>query len=313
MSGNSNQSLLAKADLALSDLISAGGFLPAEQAQTFLKLLIKEAVLMKMCKVVPMKSFKKKIDKIKFGSRIMRAGSEATALPSGDRSKPSLSQVELDVKLFKAQVNLSDETLEDNIEEGDFKSTVLSLMAERLSVDFDEMMIQGDESSADPFLAQFDGILASATSNTVNAGGVALDKNVLRDCLKAMPQEYLRRKKDMRFLTSIDAELDYRDSLSDRMTDLGDESVTEDRAVKYSNIPVIPVPMMPENLGGGSNTTNVIFVDPKNIALGIWRQIRFEWDKDIEAGVTKIVATLRADMKYTEETAVVKATNILVA
>lgn len=311
--GISNQTLLAKADLALSELISSGSVLQPEKAKKFLKLLIKEAVLMRMITVVPMKSFKKQIDKIKLADRIMRPGSEATALPLGDRAKPTLSQVELDVKLFKAQINLSDETLEDNIEEGDFKNTILALMAERLSVDIDEILVQGDTSSSDTFLAQFNGLLKQIVSNTVNAGTVNLDKNILRDTLKAMPTEYLRRKRELKFLTSIDAELDYRDSLSDRQTALGDDSVTEDRPVKWSNIDVIPIPMFPENLGGGTNCTDVVLTNPKNFNLGIWRDIKFEWDKDIEAGVTKIVATMRMDAKLAEETATVKTTNVLVA
>ena len=41
-----NKSLLEKADLALSDLISDGGYLLAAQAQKFMRLSIEEAVLL---------------------------------------------------------------------------------------------------------------------------------------------------------------------------------------------------------------------------------------------------------------------------
>ena len=47
--------------------------------------------------------------------------------------------------------------------------------------------------------------------------------------------------------------------------------------------------------------------------MGIWRQIRIETDKLISEGVFIIVATMRFDVKFAEETAVVKATEILVS
>lgn len=307
----SNQTLLAKADLALSDLTSNGGILQPEQAQRFIRLLIKEAVLMKLAYVKPMKSYKALIEKTRFATRVLRAGVTGTALPDADRSKPTMSKVELDVKLFKAQVNLDDETLEDNIEDGDLKNTVLQMMAEAVSRDVDEIMISGDTASSDTFLAQFDGILKAATSNVVNAGSAALDKNILRDMIKTMPKEFLRRKNSMKFLTSVNAEIDYRDSLSDRVTALGDANIVADNAVPYSGIGIIPIPMMPENIGSGSVCTDVILTDPKNITLGIWRNITFEWDKNIETGVTMVVCTMRMDTKYAEETAVVKAINVL--
>jgi hypothetical protein len=73
------------------------------------------------------------------------------------------------------------------------------------------------------------------------------------------------------------------------------------------------VPLFPENLGTGSNCTNILLTDPKNINIGVWRNIRIETDKDISEGVLIIVATLRFDVKYAEETAVVKAINTKVA
>ena len=44
---------------------------------------------------------------------------------------------------------------------------------------------------------------------------------------------------------------------------------------------------------------------------GIWRQIRFESDRDVSEGTLKIVATLRFDVKYAEEPGVAKAINVL--
>ena len=110
-----NREILQKADLALSELTSAGGVLQPAQAARFMRIMIDEAVLMRQSKVVPMRSPNQLIEKIRFESRVLRPGQEATALSLADRSKPVLGKVSLDAKLYKGEVHLSDEILEDSI------------------------------------------------------------------------------------------------------------------------------------------------------------------------------------------------------
>lgn len=307
-----NRSILQKADMALSDLVTDGGLLLPAQAKRFMRIAIDESVVTKMATVKPMKSQKEKVEKIQFGSRILRAGAEATALSEADRSKPTTDEIELDTKLFKAEVRLSNELLEDSIERSALRQTIMQLMGERIALDLDEIVVNGDTASADPFLAQFDGILKQATSNVVDTGGAALTKSSLRDIIRSMPTEFRKNKRAMRFLTSPNAEIDYRDSLSDRATALGDNMLMQEMPVGYSGIRVEDVPVMPEDLGGGNNKTNVVLLDPKNITIGWWRQIRMETDKLVSEGVVIIVATMRLDMKFTHEPAVVKGTEVLV-
>jgi hypothetical protein len=160
-------------------------------------------------------------------------------------------------------------------------------------------------------------MLVAAATNVVNAGTVTINKSIFRDMLKTMPSEWLRNKGALRFLTSVNAEIDYRDSLSDRMTLTGDRALAglgeSAAAVGYSGIPVIDVPMFPENLGGGTNTTDIILADPKNIDVGIWRRFKIETDKLVRSGQLLIVVTTRFDFVYQEELAVVKATNVKVS
>jgi HK97 family phage major capsid protein len=306
----SNRTILEKADLALADLTAGGGILKPAQAKKFMRLLIKESVLMKLATVIPMGSPKQQISKIKFGSRILRPGQEATALPLADRAKPDLSSVELDAQLFKAEVRLSDEVLEDSIERGELRQTIMEMMAEAISRDMEEILINGDTVSADPFLAVMDGILKQATSNVVDAAGTPISKTLLQSMLKTLPSEHLRDKKAMRFLTSVDADLDYRNTLADRATVAGDRLLESDTPVLHGGVPVQPIPLFPENLGATTDQTAVVLCNPKNVHVGIWRQIRLEADRDISEGTLKIVATLRFDVKFAEEPGVAKAINV---
>lgn len=305
-----NRSLLEKADLALSNLISDGGYLEPAQAAKFIRLMINDAAVLPLTTVTPMKSVKQEIEKIRFGARILRAGEEAVALPVADRSKPDLFRVELNAQLFKAEVRLNNETLEDSLERDALRQTIMELMAERISLDTEELVIQGDTASTDPFLAQFSGILKQATSHTFDAGGVKLNKGTLRDTMRAMPTEFRKNKKALRYFTSSNAEIDFRDTLSDRATIMGDDMLENERPVQYGGVGVVGVPLFPENQGVGLNTTSVVLCDPKNINVGIWRQIRVETDKLVSEGVLIIVATMRMDMKYIHEPAVVKAFNV---
>lgn len=307
-----NLSLIQKADLALADL-TVGGKLQPEAAQKFIRILIDESKLMKMSTVYPMKSHTTEIPKAKFGNRILRPGAEATALLQGDRSKPAITNTELVTKLFKAEVRIPNEVLEDNIETDSFKDTVMTLMGEQISRDMDEIAVNGDTASADLFLAQFDGILKQATSNIYDHSTVAINAAGLKAMLKTMPTPFLRAKDKLRYITSNDAYLDYADTIIQRATPGGDQYLFNNQVPVYSGIPVLDVPVFPENLGGGTNCTNIILTDPKNVTYGVWREITIETDKDISAGVLLIVASLRFVVKYVEETAVVKATNVKVS
>lgn len=305
-----NRTLLQKTDLALADLTAGGAMLQPAQAQKLMRLLIKHSVLLQMGTFVPMASPKKQVSKIRFGSRILRPGQEATALTLAQRAAPELSQIELDAKLFKAEVRLSDEVLEDSIERGELRQTIMEMIAEAVARDMEEVAVNGDIASADPFLAMLDGLLKQATSHVVDAAGTPISKALLRDLLKALPSEHLRDKKAMRYLTSVDADLDYRDTLADRATAAGDKYLEGDAPVLYSGVPLQPIPLFPETLGISNDQTAILLCNPKNIHVGVWRQIKIESDRDISEGTLRIVATLRFDVKFADESGVAKCINV---
>jgi HK97 family phage major capsid protein len=306
----SNRALLEKADMALADLITSGGYLKPAQAQKFMLLMVKEGNLLPMVTVTPMPSPKFETSGVKFGGRVLRPGRENTALTEAERSAPQTNKVELDAQLFKAQTDLPDEVLEDNIERGEFRQTVMTLLAKAISRDMEDVILNGSRLSTDPTLAVLDGVVTQARSTVVDAVDGTLDRSVLFQMLRALPNEYLRDKKAMRFLVASGSELTYRNSLIDRATAVGDQLLQTDAPVMFAGVPIESLPMLPETLGAAGNQTVALLCHPKNINVGIYRQIRFETARDIEKGVLKIVATLRFDVKWMEEPGVCKAVNI---
>jgi hypothetical protein len=79
------------------------------------------------------------------GDRRADGVSEAPALEDQVREphpppRPDLSFLELDAKLFKAEVYLSEEVLEDNIERGELRQNILEMIAEAAGRDMEERL-----------------------------------------------------------------------------------------------------------------------------------------------------------------------------
>jgi hypothetical protein len=330
----SNRTILEKADMAIRDLQDGGGYLLPAQAQKFMRLLIKQSELMGMATVVPMASPRQQTPKIKFGQRVLRAGKEGTRLSDQERAKPDFSFVELDARLFKAEIDLSDETLEDSIERGELRQTIMELITEAIGRDMEEVLITGDLQSPDSFLAQLDGMLVQTVSHVVDAGGAKLTKDILFDTVRAMPSQYLREKKSLSFFTSVDTELGYRNTLAERATIGGDKWLETDVPVMYSGIPIRAIPLFPESLPAPTDPppattdpadastaavpiardrTTIVLANPKNLQVGLWRKVRIETWRDVSAGVLRVVATLRFDVKWADELGTVRVSNVKAA
>ena len=307
----SHKKLMEKADLQLSELTTDGGALVPGQAQRFIRTLINESVLLKMVRVAPMRQNKEELPKTRFTTNVLQPGQPGVALAVGERSKLALSKVELSTELLKAEVRLQREQLEDNIERSRFLNTVMELMKEQVSLDLESLVIKGDTASgATPLLRVLDGILKQSTSNATPVAG-STSTTTWNTMFKAMPVNFLRRKPTMKFLTSIDSETDYRLSFGQRETDRGDGRIEDDTPIRFRGIPILGIPEWPEDYGG-ANTTAPILTDPKNIVLGIQRNITMESDKDISSGELIIVMHMRVDVKFEEETATVKGTGVTV-
>jgi len=319
-----NESLLQKADLTIADLQATGGELQPEEAATFIRKLIKTPKLIRQCRVVEMTAPKRKINKIGFAKRILRKATSATALTEAQRSKPTTEQIELDTKEQIAEVRLPYDVLEDNIERamaakneasntgpGGLRQTLIELIAERAATDLEELAINGDtdyvnglDQDDEDYLSQVDGWLKNgeANGNVADVENATISKAVFKMGLKALPVQYQRNLAAMRHYVSVNNETEYRDTLADRGTALGDQMTTGRSPAFAYGSPVESVHWMPESKG--------IFTNPLNLIFGIQRQVSMEFDKDITARVYIIVLTARVDFKIEEAAALTVYENI---
>lgn len=307
-------SLSQKADLALSQLTTNGGLLDAEQNETFIRNLIDQPTMLRAVRTVPMNTPEAKINKIGFGQRILKVAPQGTApyqqdtgannrwLPAADRSAPTTSQISMKTKEVMAEVRIPYEVLEDNIERGGMADTVLALIAERASLDLEELLLLGDTASLDPYLALHNGILKRVTSNVVDAGAAAISATVFNNLKKAIPTRFRRNTGAMRFFSSMDRECDYRLNVAGRGTDLGDAILTSNNPLPVLGVPLVSAALMPN--------ANLLFTDPQNIIFGIQRNVRIEQDRDIRSREIIIVLTARVAIQIEEELACAKVINM---
>jgi len=308
-----NQDIIKKADLALADLSADGGLLLPEQSDRFIQVMVDSPTILNSARVVKMSGPQRNINKIGFGSRILRPAVSGSALIAGDRAKPTTSQVQLNTKEVIAEINLPYDVIEDNIERGSIggtlqqgagglHDTILTLIAERAALDLEELILLGDTASGDAYLALLDGYLKQATAHVVNGGAATISKALFKAGVKAMPDKYLRNRSALSHFISVDNETEYRDTYANRNTQLGDDQLQGNNKIFTFGSEVRAVPLMPAAKG--------LFTDPMNLIFGVQRKINIEFDRDIRARMFVIVLTARIDAQIEETDAVVSYTNI---
>jgi len=307
-----NTEIINKAAMQLSDLAS-GGLMNPTQFNTFYRKMIDAPTILKDARNVPMNIDSMKVEKIGFGQRVLRAGQEGVALTEAQRSKPTTSTITLNAKEVIAEVNITYDTLENNIEKGGLQNTIMSMLAERVALDMEELIINGDTASADPYLALIEGIRKKAVSHIFDAAGNVVDKGLFKQLYNKIPTKYLRNPAEWRYYASYANELEWKDQVVARQTALGDQTLQGGMPNAYG-IGVKGIAMLQEYEATietvAQQVNDAFLVHPKNILVGFSRNVRVEVDKDIRERKFIVVLTAKLDTQFEEEDAVAKAINI---
>lgn len=299
-----NQDVINKAEMTLASL-KTGGLMNPTQSNTFIRMVQNAPTLLQDARVIPMESDSQKIEKIGFGQRILRPGQEGVGLTNEQKTAPTTSTVQLTAKEVIAEVNITYDTLENNIEGDNLQNTIMQMLAERAAVDIEELILNGDTASSDAYLAQLDGIRKQATSHIVDVAGEPLTRQVFKQGYKAVPSKYLRIPQEFRFYTSPGQEVEWKDKVAERQTNLGDAAVQGGLSSAFG-VPVKGIANMQPYVEDGADVSDILLTHPKNIILGFSRNIRIEVDKDIRRRKFIIVLTAKLDSKFEEEDAVAK-------
>ena len=300
-----NADAISKA-LTSSDL-QAGGYLNPEQSTKFIRGIIDQPTLLNSCRSVLINGENKKIEKIGFGNRILRPGVEATALTEDQYAKPQFGKVELSTKECIAEVRISYDTLENNIEGANLKNTIMSMIQSRVALDLEELLINGDTGSTDAYLATLDGILKKADKHVIDAASKNISLGNLTELIQGVPSKYVRNAAEWGIYVSRNADLAWKNQIASRNTVAGDRFLLENANATALGFQLRPAAMMPETDAG---VTTALFTNPQNIIAGFTRRVQLEQDKDISKREHIIVVTMKVDFALEEADAASKLINI---
>ena len=314
------KALLQKADIALANIINDGGYMQPEMSNRFVRIMMEEAPLLSQVRMVTMGRPQMIINKLNLAERALRVANQGLisspnnadfrerALARNDRTRITTSQIDLNTFEAIAEVNIPFEVLEDNIEGGtidntQFEETVLSRLAERIRIDIEDLIINGDTTSADPYLSIRDGVLRKAVSNILNNSAGPFDAVMVKSAIDLLPVQFKRLLPRMRMYTSYSRAYDYMLQVALRQTMLGDTVITSGNGhMTPFGVQMIGVPNMPND--------RALMLDPQNVIMGVQRQMRIEYDKDVRERVLIIVVTMRFDLEVEQEDQIVRIDNL---
>jgi len=292
--------------------LASGGLLNPEQSAKFVQGVFETSVIGVECRREPMKASKKQIDKITFAGNVMQKPS-AVGTPHTATTDPTASKVMLDAKEILVACDLGYDALEDNIEGNQLFDTILAMTSKRVAFELDQLIIHGDANGATgTFLDILDGLIKQIVTNSLPLTGASgiTDAN-LALALKKLPGQYLQNEADWRFYVSHIGRLDYVNTLAGKnVNDAFTRYLVEAKEPAYNGIAVRKVGAFKtyDTTGGGVNGSDALLINPKNIVLGIHRDIMFEFERKPRARVIEVTMTMKADVKLEEETACVKIT-----
>ncbi len=296
--------------------LTGGGKLNIEQADTFIRMIVDQPTLLNEIRTVTMNGPEMRLNKIILSDQLLhKPGGSITPLDSADYAAPSTSYIDLQTQELVAEVHLPYDTLEDNIEKARFQQTVMELIAEKLAYELETLLLTGDKAhsvlptgggwpATDMRLAQ-DGVLKLANAYSVNYSvPPVVDESVFAVSIGTMPPRYLRDKANMKIYCSHRLEFDYAQYLGQRLTNLGDVrlSMAYDNKLGAYGIPIRPCSNMPDD--------TTLFLNPKNIIMGIQRKITVEMDRFIQSRQIVIVVTLRVAIGIEDKLGAVKVTGL---
>lgn len=308
--------IVTRADLALQDLANNGGLLLPEQANQFIDFIYNEPTILRQARFIRMNSPQMKINRMGFGSRILRAARQSgSALDAGgndryvraaDRAKPQTSQIQLSTSEVIAEVRIPYEVLEDNIEGESFEAHVLRAIATRVAEDLEELALWADTASSDPFLALQNGWMKRASAHVLDNLDVGFSGDTVTAGLMMMPPKYLRNMPQMKAFVSLQNKLRYAQYLSRRSTALGDAAVQGDVPLRAAGIVIEGAGMLDVHADGDQGMITM----PQNLIWGVQREISIETDKDIRSREYIIVVTARVALQVDDVEAIVRLDNI---
>lgn len=314
-----------------ANAVSSGVLNPA-QSDRFIDYFFDEVVLMPQVRQVRMKHRVEDIDKIGIGRRILRGATEA--VDDGINIGVSFNKISLTSEKFRADMEISTEALEDNIEGDDLEDHIARMLGRQIGQDLEDLAVNGDMDSSDPLLHHLDGwgkrglvdgsevpwaeAYADADTNS------DMTREFLGAMLKVLPRKFKSRR-DLKFFAGSDLVQDYVATIGeaaanahtfDPRAELGVDS-RPGAAAGYevnglSGVRMQELPLLENREGETEDDAvgDVWLTFPKNLVWGTVRDIKVHTEFKPKADTTEYTVFTRVATALEEPDAFVVGTGV---
>lgn len=297
------EEILAKADEVTTSVVSnaSGGLLKPAQSNRFIDFVVDQSNLMRNARVVRMRTPQMEIDKLSIGTRLLAKATEAS--DTGANAAVTFTKVSLSSVKLRLDWELSTESLEDNIEGASLEDHIAQVMARQTANDMDDLLINGNTSSANGLLKALDGYvkLALAGGRVVDEAGNNISRATYDRVLRTMPTKYLQKRNELRFFSGPGIVQDTSFSLQNPNSATAatagapapgstfGEQAFLNGAIRANGgpgatgmspygIPLVEIPLMPETVtgdysGAAGSHGHVELTFPNNRVIGLYRDI----------------------------------------
>lgn len=275
---------------------TASAALSKEEADRFIDYVVDQSFLKSNARIERMNAPTKTIAKVGIGQKILKPAKSAT--DPGNTVSIVTDQLTLETKEIIAIAEISDDSLEDNIEGDAFVDHLMRMIASQAANELDLMCMYGkripNPNEATDILQLVNGwfTIAREQGHVLNARDTGLfeddkgyiDPPKLSKVVKTLPNKYRGNKGNLRILVADDIYQDYNDYLGARAVSTADPYLLGVGRLTYSNIPISAVSLLPVDrpveVVGGVDTTLT------NAPLAGTNTIQVADATDIEVGQT---------------------------
>lgn len=255
---------------------NAAEALSHEEADRFIDYMVDQSFLKSNARVERMNAPTKTIAKIGIGKNILKPAKSAT--DPGNTVSTVTDQLTLETKEIIAIAEISDDSLEDNIEGNAFVDHLMRMIAMQAANELEDMCLYGKRipqvANATHINQLMDGWLTIALEqgHVLDARDAVMFPEVapavaegyieprkFSKLLKTLPSIYMGNKRALRFLLPNHIHQDYNDFMGSRRVSTEDPYLLGVGKLTYANIPLQEVPRMsttrPVTVIGGATTT----------------------------------------------------------
>jgi len=294
-----------------------------QQANRFIDLVIDYSVLLKKARTSRVNHAKGSINKLDLGTIVTEGAATTSTLST---NTPTEGVLTYDTVKYRAGFDLGTDFTEDNIEGKGIRDFLLNQFSKRMAIDSELGCIQGDETlttgdgqtAQNNLLGVNDGwskILGAnvPAAQKLDAGGKSPTKKLYYDMKRKIPARFRVAKPDYVWIVPSGPSDKWKLEVSDRATPLGDTTLLSGMVTGPWGIPMLEVPLMPEDLTFGTSGTDgsEIWLTPlQNLLYFIQREITIEFDRIPRQDKWQVTMHYRSDCEVEDPNMVVLATNV---